>query len=86
MENETVFKRIPQLSIDMFIKYLFPEKLRGAQNIEDRGASESSGSENESVETSTGGIGSRIRMNAGKRNVADTSSYGGTSISGSLKS
>lgn len=85
MENETVFKRVPQLSIDMFIKYLFPEKLRGAQNNEDRGASESSGSENESVETSTGGIGSRTR-NAGKRNVADTSSYGGTSMSGSLKS
>ena len=30
MTNETVFKRLPQLSIDMFIKYLFPEKLRGA--------------------------------------------------------
>ena len=57
MTNHTVFKRLPQLSIDMFIKYLFPEKLRGAQAIAEaeRGASESSGSDNESVDTSTGG-------------------------------
>ena len=55
LENETVFKRQPKLTIDMFIKYLFPEKLRGAQNNEERGASESSGSDNESFDTSTGG-------------------------------
>lgn len=55
LENETVFKRQPKLSIDMFIKYLFPEQLRGAQNAEERGASESSGSDNESFDTSTGG-------------------------------
>ena len=71
----------------MFIKYLFPEQLRGAQNKEERGASESSGSENESVDTSTGGSAVRPqRINMAKRNVADTSSFGGTSISGSLKS
>ena len=56
LEHESIFKRMPRLSIDMFIKYLFPEKTRGAQNLEEqRGASESSGSENESVDTSTGG-------------------------------
>ena len=56
LENETVFKRLPKLSIEMFIKYLFPEQLRGAQNAVERGASESSGSEgNESIDTSTGG-------------------------------
>ena len=66
----------------MFIKYFFPEKLRGAQSKEERGASESSGSENESVDTSTGG--SAVRPRA--QRVADTSSYGGTSMSGSLKS
>ena len=32
LENETVFKRLNKLSIDMFIKYLFPENIRGAQN------------------------------------------------------
>ena len=29
MENESIFKRVPCLSIDMFIKYLFPEQVRG---------------------------------------------------------
>jgi len=29
LENESIFKRIPCLSIDMFIKYLFPEQTRG---------------------------------------------------------
>ena len=64
LENETVFKRMNKLSIDMFIKYLFPEQLRGAQNEEMRGgASESSGSEN-SIDTSTGG--SAIRRPNGR--------------------
>ena len=78
----------------MFIKYLFPEQLRGAQNNEDRGASESSGSE-DSFDTSTGG--SAIRpsraspMKAGqtnnRSNSIETSSYGGTTLmSGSVKS
>ena len=93
LENETVFKRQPKLTIDMFIKYLFPEKLRGAQQNEDRGASESSGSENDSFDTSTGG--SAIRPGGHTRNPestggrgtnADTSSFGGTTVSGSLKS
>ena len=35
LENESVFKRVPRLSIDMFIKYLFPEQTRGAQNLEE---------------------------------------------------
>lgn len=100
LENETVFKRQPKLSIDMFIKYLFPEKLRGAQNNEERGASESSGSENDSFDTSTGGSAirpsrvSQMRTNghtnntSGQRsNSIETSSYGGTSLlSGSAKS
>ena len=30
LENETVFKRIPKLNIDMFIKYFFPEKGRNS--------------------------------------------------------
>lgn len=94
LENETVFKRQPKLSIDMFIKYLFPEQLRGAQNNEERGASESSGSE-DSFDTSTGG--SAIRPSraspakAGhtnnRSNSIETSSYGGTTLmSGSVKS
>ena len=64
LENESIFKRIPQLNIDMFIKYLFPENLRGAQNTEVRGASESSSSGNESIDTSTGGSAVRPRQGA----------------------
>ena len=95
LENETVFKRLNKLSIDMFIKYLFPEQLRGAQNDEHRGASESSGSENESIDTSTGGSAiKRPHMKAGHTlntsratSFEGTSSFGGTSLlSGSLKS
>ncbi len=89
LENTTIFKRMPRLSIDMFIKYLFPENLRGAQNQEERGASESSDSGNESIDTSTGG--SAVKRNSkfgdrkNSREVA--SSYGGsTLLSGSLKS
>ena len=100
LENETVFKRQPKLAIDMFIKYLFPEQLRGAQNNEERGASESSGSENDSFDTSTGGSAIRpsraspMKTNghahntSGQRsNSIETSSYTGTSLlSGSAKS
>ena len=35
LERETVFKRVPRLNIDLFIKYMFPEKLRGGANNED---------------------------------------------------
>ena len=94
LENETVFKRQPKLTIDMFIKYLFPEKLRGAQQNEDRGASESSGSEgNDSFDTSTGGSALRpardtrnAESTGGRGHSNDTSSFGGTTMSGSLKS
>ena len=41
LENETVFKRSPKLTIDMFVKNFFPETVRG--NVQEkRGASETS--------------------------------------------
>ena len=52
MENETIFKRINQLGIDNFIKYLFPQKDKTINTPADRGASESSSGSNRSVETS----------------------------------
>ena len=78
----------------MFIKNLFPEQLRGAQNLEaERGASESSGeSANDSFNTSTGGSAARPRNQAHaqtvpRRGSTETSSFGGsTFLSGSLKS
>ena len=30
LEKESIFKRQPRLNIDQFIKYWFPEKVRGA--------------------------------------------------------
>lgn len=62
LHHETIFKRMERLSIDMFIKHLFPENLRGALNTDLKGgASDSSSEDGGSVDTSTGG--SAIRRN-----------------------
>ena len=95
LEHQSIFKRVPRLSIDNFIKYLFPERNRGDTQDAKRGASESSSqSGNDSFDTSTGGSAARpTRRQApgasGKKtnNSIDTSSYGGsTLVSTSLKS
>ena len=74
----------------MFIKYLFPEQLRGAQKIEDqRGASESSESGDESINNGSIGAGpSPVRPNQlARRPSHENISYTGSSLlSGSLKS
>ena len=56
LERETVFKRVPKLTIDLFIKYLFPDSLRAPGNNKDErsDSNESSGSNN-TINTSTGG-------------------------------
>ena len=52
LEKESVFRRQPKLSIDMFIKYFFPEKRPNAQSPgtgeADRDTSESSSELNRS--------------------------------------
>ena len=78
LENETIFKRIPQLSIDNFVKYLFPQKGVGMLNSAQVGASDSSDSNDEDLETQQNG--SRM-MNTGL-NMRKT----GTTGTGSLNS
>ena len=56
LERETVFKRVPRLNMDLFIKYLFPDSLRvAANNKDDRSDSNESSGSNKSINTSTGG-------------------------------
>ena len=56
LERETVFKRVPKLNIDLFIKYLFPDSLRVAgNNKEERSDSNESSGSNNTINTSTGG-------------------------------
>ena len=73
----------------MFIKYLFPEKGRTNTAADhERGASESSSSGNESIDTSTGGSAVRPRgaRQTQKSSIAETSSFGTSLLSGSLRS
>lgn len=95
--SETVFKRMAKLSVDNFVKYFFPENLRGAQNAELKGGASDSSSADGSVDTSTGGsamrpAAKRNNLRGGSTNrgesTGETSSYGGgtSMFSGSLKS
>lgn len=68
LETETVFKRMARLSVDMFVKHFFPENLRGAQNAELKGGASDSSSENESIDTSTGGSAIRPSIRANPLN------------------
>ena len=95
LEQQSIFKRVPRLSIDNFIKYLFPERNRGDTQEAKRGASESSSeSGNDSFDTSTGGSAARptrrpAQGGSSKKAVSidNSSSYGGSTLqSTSLKS
>ena len=81
LENETVFKRIPKITIDNFVKYFFPSKEKTTGNEANRGVSETSSGSDDSFQTSR----MMNKTTNGSRNHRKSGSFNMTSRSGLSK-